>query len=92
MSTFKVGEIAILTFSNLLPELQGEEVEIITLARVCHPKNRANPGIYYKIKIKDGRKFNTPPEHLKKKPPPPDVVEWANQKVKDLFKQVEVTQ
>lgn len=92
MAEFKVGEVAILQNCEFLPQLNGDDVEIIGGLATYRTWN----GVLvfgYLVVLSGGRK--TPngksqiiakPHQLRRRPPKSNDTEWANEKVKDLLK------
>jgi hypothetical protein len=94
MATFKVGEIILgqnfihETFRN---NMEGEVISPLIYGEARQSADGAiSKDWRHHIRWSDGSVTVQQPKYLKKKPPPPDVVEWANQKVKDLLKTVPV--
>jgi hypothetical protein len=69
---FEVGEIAILKYSRIKPEYDGEDVEVI--GPLLERKSQVSPGEYaimqgYMVRVINGDILNVEPQQLKKKPP-----------------------
>jgi hypothetical protein len=85
---FKVGEICVLHSLVITPERNGEEVEIIS---------PLTPHVFvygtymaHLVLHKNGARRWTPKIKLRRKPPQQDLTAWADAKVKDITKPVNV--